>query len=120
DISGIGVRLTTYASNFLYLFLAIWALWGGTFTRTELDDAESLSMANLIVAFAVLISSIFQASTLGMSSYHGNIVLLMSWMNNTNTFVYIVLYTHHELGLQKWKGRVDGSWSSWIKSFREE
>ncbi|KAH6890209.1 hypothetical protein BKA70DRAFT_1120656, partial [Coprinopsis sp. MPI-PUGE-AT-0042] len=120
DISGIGVRTAIYVQNFLCLFLAICALWDGKVTQSELAHAEMQTTTNLVLAFAILISSIVQALTLGMSSYHGTIVLLMSWMNNTNAFVYFILYIHHKLGLQKGKGGVDASWSSWFKHITDK
>ncbi|KAH6880252.1 hypothetical protein BKA70DRAFT_1168103, partial [Coprinopsis sp. MPI-PUGE-AT-0042] len=74
---------------------------------------------NLILAFAILISSIVQARTLGMSNYHANIVLSMSWMNNTNTFVYFILYVHHKIGLPEGQGRVGVSWNAWMLHLKE-
>ncbi|KAH6902323.1 hypothetical protein BKA70DRAFT_669284 [Coprinopsis sp. MPI-PUGE-AT-0042] len=115
DISGIGVRIAIYAQNLLCFISAIWALWNGRVTQGELEYAETQTTTNLVLAFAILISSIVQAHTLGLTSYHANIVLSMSWMNNTNTFIYFVLYIHHKLGLPEGKGRVDPTWTSWIR-----
>ncbi|KAH6890222.1 hypothetical protein BKA70DRAFT_1031470, partial [Coprinopsis sp. MPI-PUGE-AT-0042] len=120
DISGVGVRIAIYVQNLLCLLLAILALWDGKVTQSKLAYAEVQTTTNLVLAFAILISSIVQARTLGMSSYHGNIVLMMSWMNNTNAFVYFILYVHRKHGLQKGKGGLDASWNSWIKHIAEK
>ncbi|KAH6902473.1 hypothetical protein BKA70DRAFT_1435199 [Coprinopsis sp. MPI-PUGE-AT-0042] len=111
DISGVGVRAAIYAQNLLCLLSALWALWDGKVTRGKLEYAEMQTTTNLILAFAILISSIVQAYTLGISNYHANIVLMMSWMNNTNTFVYFILYIHHKIG----EGGVEPTWRAWVK-----
>ena len=112
DIAGIGVRIAIYAQNILCFLLAIWALLDGKVTPEELEYAEAQTTTNLVLAFAILISSVVQGLTLGMTSYHGNIVLMMSWMNNTNSFVYFILYVHHKDGLQN-KKRVKATWTEW-------
>lgn len=114
DISGIGVRIAIYIQNFLSFVLAVMALWDGNVTKEELEYAEMQTTTNLVLAFAILISSIVQARTFGISNYHGNIVLMMSWMNNTNAFVYFILYLRHKTGLPMGQGRVDATWSAWF------
>ncbi|TFK24451.1 hypothetical protein FA15DRAFT_741191 [Coprinopsis marcescibilis] len=96
DISGVGVRAAIYTQNLLCFVPAIWALWDGKVTTYELESAEAHSTTNLILAFAVLISTIFQVQTLGLSNYHASIVLGLSWMNNTNAFVYFLLYLKYK------------------------
>jgi hypothetical protein len=119
DISGIGVRIAIYIQNLLCIFSALWALWDGKVTAGELDYAEMQTTTNLILAFAILISAMVQASTLGLSNFHGNIVLMMSWMNNTNAFVYFILYIHHKIGLREAEGRVGVTWAAWINHVRQ-
>ncbi|KAI3595899.1 multiple ankyrin repeats single kh domain [Moniliophthora roreri] len=53
-----------------------------------------------------------QAQTLGLSSFHATIVLSLSWMNNTNTFIYFLLYVQHKS--QDGLDQVKPEWSSWI------
>jgi hypothetical protein len=113
DISGIGVRSAIYIQTLLCILAALWALWDGKVTTVKLEYAEMQTTTNLILAFAILISSMVQASTLGISNYHANIVLMMSWMNNTNAFVYFILYIHHKTGLPEGEGRVGASWGAW-------
>ncbi|KAH6902344.1 hypothetical protein BKA70DRAFT_1113103 [Coprinopsis sp. MPI-PUGE-AT-0042] len=120
DISGIGVRTATYAQNIICIISALWTLLDGKVTQGKLDYAETQTTTNLILAFAILISSIVQARTLGMTNYHANIVLSMSWMNNTNAFVYFILYVHHKIGLPEGKGRVGVSWGAWMQHVKEK
>ncbi|KAH6902359.1 hypothetical protein BKA70DRAFT_1196351, partial [Coprinopsis sp. MPI-PUGE-AT-0042] len=118
DISGVGVRTAIYAQNLLCLLSALWALWDGKVTPGKLEYAEMQTTTNLILAFAILISSIVQAKTLGISSYHANIVLMMSWMNNTNAFAYFILYIHHKIGLPESEGGVEAAWRAWVQHVR--
>ncbi|KAH6902310.1 hypothetical protein BKA70DRAFT_1067117, partial [Coprinopsis sp. MPI-PUGE-AT-0042] len=118
DIAGVGVRSAIYAQNLLCILSALWALWNGQITPAKLEYAEVQTTTNLILAFAILISSAVQANTLGISNYHGNIVLMMSWMNNTNAFVYFILYIQHKAGLQESEGRVDPTLRAWVKHVR--
>jgi hypothetical protein len=114
DVSGIGVRSAIYIQNLLCILSALWALWDGKVTAAELDYAEMQTTTNLILAFAILISAMVQASTLGLSNFHGNIVLMMSWMNNTNAFVYFILYIHHKTRLSEVEGRVEATFGAWV------
>jgi hypothetical protein len=112
DISGIGVRIAIYVQNLLCFIPALWALWDGEVKQEELDSAETQTTTNLVLAFAILISSIVQALTLGLTSYHASIVLSMSWMNNTNAFVFFILYIHHK------RGDVEPTWTAWYAHVR--
>ena len=114
DISGIGVRIAIYIQNFLCFIPAFWALWNGEVMQEELDSAETQTTTNLVVAFAILIASMVQAGTLGLSSYHASIVLSMSWMNNTNAFIFFILYVHHK------KGQIAPTWRAWIAHMLEK
>ena len=114
DISGIGVRSAIYIQNLLCFIPAVWALLDGEVSNYELETAETQSTTNLILAFAILISTIVQACTLGLTNYHATIVLSLSWMNNTNAFVYFLLYVHHK------SGQVEPSWSAWIRHIQEK
>ncbi|KAH6903384.1 hypothetical protein BKA70DRAFT_1031506, partial [Coprinopsis sp. MPI-PUGE-AT-0042] len=120
DISGIGVRIAIYIQNIICILSAFWALLDGKVTHGKLEYAETQTTTNLILAFAILISSIVQARTLGLTNYHANIVLSMSWMNNTNTFVYFILYIHHKIGLPDGKGRVEVSFKAWMLHIKEK
>ncbi|KAJ7073374.1 hypothetical protein B0H15DRAFT_963690, partial [Mycena belliarum] len=112
DISGIGVRVAIYTQNLLSFIPAVWALWDGKVTEAELDSIEAQSMTILITAFAILISAIVETQTVGLSSYHAGIVLSLSWMNNTNTFIYFLLYIQYKSRVED--GRID-SFAGWIK-----
>ncbi|KAJ6573134.1 hypothetical protein DFH09DRAFT_916359 [Mycena vulgaris] len=112
DISGIGVRAAIYTQNLLSFVPAIWALWDGEVSAYELESVETQSTTILITAFAILISAMVEARTAGLSSFHASIVLSLSWMNNTNTFIYFLLYVQRKS--QPEKGRIEMDLSSWI------
>ncbi|KAH6912422.1 hypothetical protein BKA70DRAFT_1183525 [Coprinopsis sp. MPI-PUGE-AT-0042] len=114
DIAGIGVRIAIYIQNLLCFFPALWALWDGEVSQEELDSAETQTTTNLVLAFAILISSIVQALTLGLSNFHTNIVLSMSWINNTNAFIYFLLYIQHK------RRSVKPTWTAWYRHVREK
>ncbi|KAJ6535758.1 hypothetical protein B0H19DRAFT_963762, partial [Mycena capillaripes] len=96
DISGIGVRTATYAQNLLSFLPAFWALLDGQVDENELATLETQSTTILLSAFALLFSSTIQARTQGLDSFHATIVLNLSWMNNTNTFIYMLLLLHRK------------------------
>ncbi|KAJ3535700.1 hypothetical protein NMY22_g6364 [Coprinellus aureogranulatus] len=112
DISGIGVRIAIYIQNLLCFIPAIWAIWDGHVSDYELESAETQSTTNLVLAFAILISCIVQALTLGLTNYHAAIVLSLSWMNNTNAFIYFLLYVQYKG--QEGSGHVEPRWRAWM------
>ncbi|KAF6747727.1 hypothetical protein DFP72DRAFT_1147354, partial [Ephemerocybe angulata] len=119
DIAGIGVRIAIYAQNLLCFFPAFWALLDGKVTETELESAEKQATTNLVLAFAILISSMVQATTLGLTSYHASIVLSMSWMNNTNAFIYFLLYVQHKSQSISGSGHVvEPTFPAWARHIR--
>ncbi|KAJ7635472.1 hypothetical protein DFH06DRAFT_1003453 [Mycena polygramma] len=122
DISGVGVRIAIYAQNLLSFIPAIWALWDGEVSDYELECVETQSTTILVTAFAILISAMVQANR-GLSNFHTSIVLDLSWMNNTNTFIYFLLYVQHKSqpGPQQiaptfagWIHHLKGSLSWWL------
>ncbi|KAF6761663.1 hypothetical protein DFP72DRAFT_879276 [Ephemerocybe angulata] len=91
DITGIGIRIAIYVQGFISFTPGILALVDGKVTRGDLEAAETQATTNLVLAFAILVSFIVQALTLGLVNYHASIVLSMSWLNNTNTFIYFLI-----------------------------
>jgi hypothetical protein len=119
DISGIGVRAAIYAQNILSFAPAFYALVDGTVDGKELETIEDQSTTILVTAFAILISSIVQAlSPYGLSDFHVSVILNLSWMNNTNTFIYFILYVHHRTGLTG-DSRVLPEWAAWWRHIRQ-
>ncbi|KAF5336346.1 hypothetical protein D9611_006695 [Ephemerocybe angulata] len=118
DIAGVGVRIAIYIQNLLCFIPAFWALADGKVTQGELDAAETQATTNLVLAFAILISSIVQAQTLGLTNYHASIVLNMSWMNNTNAFIYFLLYVQYKSqeSNRRW---VPPTWSAWARHIKD-
>ncbi|KAG6915767.1 hypothetical protein DXG01_009883 [Tephrocybe rancida] len=101
DVSGIGVRTAIYAQNLLSFGPALLVLKDRKVTPTELETLETQSTTILITAFAILLSAIIQARTIGISNYHTSIVLYLSWMNNTNLFIYLLLYVYRRVNLSE-------------------
>ncbi|KAJ3513140.1 hypothetical protein NMY22_g15129 [Coprinellus aureogranulatus] len=118
DISGIGVRVAIYIQNLLCFIPAIWAIWDGHVSDYELESAETQSTTNLVLAFAILISCIVQALTLGLTNYHAAIVLSLSWMNNTNAFIYFLLYVQYKG--QEGREHVEPRWSAWVSHIKTQ
>ncbi|KAF6756434.1 ankyrin repeat-containing domain protein [Ephemerocybe angulata] len=118
DIAGVGVRIAIYIQNLLCFIPAFWALADGKVTQGELDAAETQATTNLVLAFAILISSIVQAQTLGLTNYHASIVLNMSWMNNTNAFIYFLLYVQYK-SQESNRRRVPPTWSAWARHIKD-
>jgi hypothetical protein len=114
DITGIGVRLAIYFQNILSFIPALYALYNDSkVDKNELDTVEKQSTTILITAFAILISLIVQALAFNLSAFHTSLVLSLSWMNNTNTFIYFVLYIHHMSDPGRKKQVVELHWLAW-------
>lgn len=118
DIAGIGVRIAIYAQNLLSFIPAAWAIWDAEVTDYELESVETQSTTNLILAFAILISCVVQAFTLGLTNYHASIVLSMSWTNNTNVFIYFLLYVHYKAKDGPGRTPVKPQWSAWLSHLK--
>jgi hypothetical protein len=123
DIAGIGVRTAIYTQNILSFIPALYALFNDKkVDKTELATVEKQSTTILITAFAILISLVVQALTFNLSAFHTSIVLSLSWMNNTNTFIYFVLYIHHMSDPDRKEQRIKPYWSAWyhhvVQAFR--
>ena len=80
DISGIGVRIAIYAQNFLCFAPVVADLWDGVVTTKEMKGIMDQSVGMLSIAFAILISTIIQATGSsnttggGLSSFHAAII----------------------------------------------
>ncbi|KAF7346941.1 Multiple ankyrin repeats single kh domain [Mycena venus] len=108
DISGIGVRSATYAQNLLsFVPAAVALLNDGKISNNEREFIKDQSTNILLTAFGLLLSAVIQAKTdQGLDNYHLALVLNLSWMNNTNTFIYLVLFLHRKI----WSSS-PGEWS---------
>ncbi|KAJ7903287.1 hypothetical protein B0H13DRAFT_1521161, partial [Mycena leptocephala] len=99
DISGIGVRAAIYAQNLLCFIPVVAYIWDGTVSPDEMKGIKDQSIGMLAMAFAVLISTIIQATTaveaLQITRFHVAVILDLSWMNNTSTWIWFLLYAHH-------------------------
>ncbi|KAJ7137322.1 ankyrin repeat-containing domain protein [Mycena filopes] len=98
DISGIGVRTAAYAQNLISFVPAVLTLVDNKVSPEELCSLADQSVTILLSAYALLIAGLILAPN-QLDNYHATIVLNLSWMNNTNTFIYILLLWHHKPGL---------------------
>ncbi|KAJ7936572.1 hypothetical protein B0H13DRAFT_326768 [Mycena leptocephala] len=120
DISGIGVRTAIYAQNLLCFIPVVAYLWDGTVSRDEMKGIKDQSISMLAIAFAILISTIIQATTaveaLQITRFHVAVILDLSWMNNTGTWIWFLLYAHRlskaDEGGQH-RRPIPATWSAW-------
>lgn len=118
DIAGIGVRVAIYAQNFFSFIPAIWALWDGEVSEYELESVETQATTILVTAFAILITAMSLVNNVGgngLSNFDAAIILNLSWMNNTNTFIWFLLYVQHKSQPDpKGQVQVKPTLSAWI------
>ncbi|KAF7357086.1 Multiple ankyrin repeats single kh domain [Mycena sanguinolenta] len=121
DISGIGVRAAIYTQN-LFCFVPVIAhLWDGNVSAAEIKGVMDQSIGMLAVAFAILISTIVEATSTnivggqGLTRFHAAIILDLSWMNNTSTWIWFLLYVHQctKPGIESTQHPIRASWSAW-------
>ncbi|KAJ7206790.1 ankyrin repeat-containing domain protein [Mycena pura] len=115
DIFGIGVRIAIYTQNLLSFIPVIGVLRDREVSVYELQSVETQSTTILITAFAILTSAMVETRTIGLSA---NIILSLSWMNNTNTFIYLLLYVQHRS--QAGPANISLDWTSWIRHIEGE
>ncbi|KAJ7747195.1 hypothetical protein B0H14DRAFT_2984861 [Mycena olivaceomarginata] len=91
DISGIGVRAAIYAQNLLCFAPVVAHLWDGNVSADEMRGVKDQSIGMLAIAFAILISTIIGAANVRsgqiVTSFHAAVILDLSWMNNTSTWI---------------------------------
>ncbi|KAG6816020.1 hypothetical protein H0H87_009414 [Tephrocybe sp. NHM501043] len=121
DISGVGVRVAIYLQNLLTFAPVVVHLWDRKITDMELKAREGQSVGILSIAFAILISTIIQAKMssnggASISSFHAAVILDLSWMNNTSTFVWFLLYAHYRSKATPEEGYLPATWSAWTKA----
>jgi hypothetical protein len=102
-----------YAQNLLSFLPAFYALMNdGKVDEQELKTTSNISITILVTAFSILISTIIQAlSKYGLSAFHTSVILNLSWMNNTNTFIYFIMWVHHRSNAKR--DAIEPKWSAW-------
>jgi hypothetical protein len=115
DISGIGVRTAIYTQNLLCFLPVIIYLKDGKVTVDELAGLKDQSIGMLAIAFAILLTTVTLAvgSHPSVSNYHAYIVLNLSWMNNTSTWIWFILHVYAQ-STARYKP-VDATWKAWLK-----
>jgi hypothetical protein len=88
-----------------------------------MKGVKDQSIGILAIAFAILISTIIEATTnkivpgQGLTSYHAAVILDLSWMNNTSTWIWFLLYAHSltksNEGKDSEKKPIPAAWSNW-------
>jgi hypothetical protein len=121
DVSGVGVRAAIYAQNLTCFLPVIVHLWDRKISRDELKGIKDQSIGMLAVAFAILLTTIILAKGAGgdqkINSYHATVVLDLSWMNNTSTWIWFILYVHHQ---SKRDNQPTGAqWGDWCDTLFE-
>jgi len=114
DISGIGVRVAIYTQNLLSFAPLAAHLWDGKVSKDEMTGVKDQSIGMLAIAFAILISTIIQALSgrpQSITNFHAAVILELSWMNNTSTFIWFLLYVHHQSG----NNTVPATWAGWAQ-----
>ena len=111
DISGIGVRIAIYAQNLLCFLPIIFYLYDGEISLDELAGIQDQSIGMLAIAFAILITTAFLAAERKVTNYHAAIILGLSWMNNTSTWIWFILYVY-ERSTAKYQP-IGATWSTW-------
>ncbi|KAJ7798654.1 hypothetical protein B0H14DRAFT_2617734 [Mycena olivaceomarginata] len=107
DVSGIGVRAAIYAQNLTCFLPVIVHLWDGRISRDELKGIKDQSIG-MLAALEVTKRSL---------ATHAAVVLDLSWMNNTSTWIWFILYAHHR---SKRDDRPTGAnWSEWRDALLE-
>jgi hypothetical protein len=121
DVSGIGVRIAIYAQNLLCFAPVIVHLWDRKISKDELNGIKDQSIGMLAIAFSILITTIILAKGAGsnqtITNYHAAIVLDLSWMNNTSTWIWFILYVHHRSKLDV--NPTKPTWRAWYSVFNE-
>ncbi|KAJ6489854.1 hypothetical protein C8R45DRAFT_199254 [Mycena sanguinolenta] len=120
DITGIGVRTAIYAQNLLCFAPVLAHLADGKISTDELKGIQDQSIGMLAVAFAILISTVVEAKAKGgplITNFHAAIILDLSWMNNTSTFIWFLLYAHHRSKVDppSEKPAISATWRDWTK-----
>ncbi|KAJ6528112.1 hypothetical protein B0H19DRAFT_538750, partial [Mycena capillaripes] len=71
---------------------------GWKISADEMKGVEAQSIGMLAIAFAILISTIIQATNSvegqPLTRFHAAVILDLSWMNNTSTWIWFLLYAH--------------------------
>jgi hypothetical protein len=115
DIAGIGVRLSIYIQTLLSFVPALLFASDGIVDSEEEEVLCAIYTSLLLTACALVLSTIIQAATLGISVYHTLIVLNLSWMVNASALIICIFPTIHwssRTSFRKWMKRL---WPSRLK-----
>ncbi|KAJ7166176.1 hypothetical protein C8R46DRAFT_997275 [Mycena filopes] len=110
DIAGIGVRVAIYVQALLSVIYPIVFAADGVITPEESKTMSRISINISLTACPLLVSTVIQAATLGISLYHMLIILQLSWINAmTFMTVYSVGAPMSMLAIKEWVDSGEGS-----------
>jgi hypothetical protein len=116
DVSGIGVRAAIYAQNLACFLPVIANLWDGNVSKDELKGIKDQSIGMLALAFTILLTTIILAKGIGgdqtITRYHAFVVLDLSWLNNTSTWIWFIMYVHYQSKRDD-RPPIKANWSDW-------
>ncbi|KAJ7917262.1 armadillo-type protein [Mycena leptocephala] len=91
------VQLSTH--KIFYVLRRLSRTFGRNVSADEMRGVKDQSIGMLAIAFAILISTIIGATNVRsgqiVTSFHAAVILDLSWMNNTSTWIWFLLYAHH-------------------------
>ncbi|KIK59517.1 hypothetical protein GYMLUDRAFT_60081 [Collybiopsis luxurians FD-317 M1] len=100
EITGIGVRAAVYFQN-------LWSLWSAftVITRSQKVGRDTLAAVEIqalpviTTGYAMLISTIIQNHTIGLSTFDGLIILNLSWINSTGACIWYLFLSQYSENL---------------------
>ncbi|KAJ7911222.1 hypothetical protein B0H13DRAFT_2660634 [Mycena leptocephala] len=123
DVSGIGVRAAIYTQNLVCFLPVIVHLWDSRISWDELKGIKDQSIGMLAVAFAILVTTVILAKGAGgdqtITNYHAAVVLNLSWMNNTSTWIWFILFVHNRGKPDNNENPIPPVWWAWRKVLLE-
>ncbi|KAJ7174748.1 hypothetical protein C8R46DRAFT_1214925 [Mycena filopes] len=109
DIAGIGVRVAVYVQALLSVIYAIHFARKGEISAEGFKTMARISVNISLTAGALLVSTIIQAVTLGISLYHTLIVLQLSWINS---MTFMTVYSLRTMSDPSWYRRNEDEYLS--------
>jgi hypothetical protein len=95
DISGVGVRVSIYVQAFFNIVCAIIFsrdTWISDFEHTILTTT---SLNLFLIGCALLLSTVIQGATLGLTVHHALIVLNLNWIVGLSALLYVFIWTYN-------------------------
>ncbi|KAJ3536398.1 hypothetical protein NMY22_g6050 [Coprinellus aureogranulatus] len=95
DISGIGVRVSIYIQAFLNILCAMVFSRDSWISKTEHKSLTQASLNLFLAGCALLVCTIVQGSTFGITVHHALIVLNLNWIVGFSALLYVFIWTYN-------------------------